>query len=138
MRHSTISSPLSAWRGPSVHGCFGRSSGTLKRLAKVWYSDQPTGCWVRKQLLRSPNVKKVKVTLPDGKVVEGVDVPIEVSNDRWSDITLEDGSVIRIKALVVSVIRIDGQYDQDGNPLYVVKSSTTTAIASAPEELRRK
>jgi len=83
-------------------------------------------------------VKKVKVTLPDGKVVEGVDVPIEVSNDRWSDITLEDGSVIRIKALVVSVIRIDGQYDQDGNPLYVVKSSTTTAIASAPEELHRK
>jgi len=83
-------------------------------------------------------VKKVKVPMPDGKTSEGVEVPIEVSNERWSELTLEDGSVIRVKATVVSVIRIDGLYDQDGNPVYVVKSATTTAVAFSPEELRRK
>ncbi len=83
-------------------------------------------------------MKKTNIATPDGKVVEGVEVPIEVSNERWSELTLEDGSVIRIKAVALSVVRVEGQYDQEGNPMYVVKSGITTAVASAPDALRKK
>ena len=83
-------------------------------------------------------MKKTKIATSTGEVVEGVEVPVEVSNERWSELTLEDGSVIRIKAVVLSVVRVEGRYDQDGNPMYVVKSGITTAVASAPETLRKK
>jgi hypothetical protein len=42
-----------------------------------------------------------------------------------------------MKLVVTEVLRIDGQYDPEGNPAYLVKSSNVTAI-SAPDELRRK
>jgi hypothetical protein len=70
-------------------------------------------------------------------MAEGFDVPITESTEKWSEIHLEDGSILRIKPNVISVIRITGQYDQDGNPLYALKSSQVMTVVSAPERLRQ-
>jgi hypothetical protein len=80
--------------------------------------------------------KKASVQLPTG-MAEGFDVPIITSTEKWSEIQLEDGTVLRIKPNVISAIRVNGQYDQDGNPMYAIKSSQVMAVVSAPDHLRK-
>ncbi len=80
--------------------------------------------------------KKTTVQLPTG-TVDGFEVPILESNEKWSEIRLEDGTILRVKPNVLSVIRVTGQYDQEGNPMYALKSAQVMTIASVPEELRK-
>jgi len=82
--------------------------------------------------------RRVKVPLPNGQIGEGVDVPVAKSQEQWSDITLEDGTVLRAKAVIASAVRVDGQWDQEGNPLYAIKSGQAIVIVSVPPELKRK
>jgi hypothetical protein len=63
---------------------------------------------------------------------------VDSANERFSEYTLEDGSVVRIKSVVTSFVRIDGQWDQEGNPMYVIKAAPILTVVSAPEHLRRK
>lgn len=81
---------------------------------------------------------KVKVQLPDGKVAEGTEVSVEESSEKWSEYNLADGAKIRIKQLVVQVIRLDGQYDPEGNPMYTVKGSPVMVVSDVPEDLKQK
>jgi hypothetical protein len=69
-------------------------------------------------------------------MVDAVEVEIEVSTERWTEVTLKDGSLIRIKPVILSVLRIDGQYDQEGNPVYQVKANQVMT-ASAPDHLKK-
>ncbi len=73
-----------------------------------------------------------------GKIMNGVEVPIEESSEKWSEMKLEDGTIIRVKQSVAAVIRVDGQFDAEGNPLYVIKSAPAVAIVHVDENLRRK
>jgi hypothetical protein len=82
--------------------------------------------------------RRVKVPLPNGQVGEGYDVPVAASQEQWSEVTLEDGTILRVKAVVSSAIRIDSQWDPEGNPLYAVKSGQAIVIVSVPPELKRK
>lgn len=83
--------------------------------------------------------KRTKVPFPmaPGGMAEGSEVPVVQSTERWSEVTLEDGSVIRVKPNVISAIRIDGMFDQDGNPAYALKATQTMMVASSPEHLRK-
>ncbi len=78
------------------------------------------------------------MTLPSGEIVRGLEVPVEESNERWSEIKLEDGTVIRVKLNVISAVRVPGQFDQAGIPMYVMNMTPTIAILSVPENLRKK
>ena len=80
--------------------------------------------------------KKTKVQLPSGEVADAVDVAITESTERWTDIHLSDGTVIRTKPIILGVVRIEGQYDQEGNPLYQVKANQIMT-AESPEHLRK-
>lgn len=73
-----------------------------------------------------------------GKIMNGMEVPVEESTERWSDLKLEDGTIIRVKQTVASVVRVDGQYDMEGNPLYVVRSAPAVAVIHVEEKYRRK
>jgi hypothetical protein len=81
--------------------------------------------------------RKKTVDLPGLGRVEVTEVGFRTSGEYWNEYLADDGTVIRIKLIVTDVLRLDGQYDQEGNPAYVVKSSNVTSI-SAPDELRRK
>jgi hypothetical protein len=78
------------------------------------------------------------VALPGGKVVDAVEVPIEESHERWSELKLEDGAILRVKMTVLSVNRVQGMWDQQGNPFYMVNMSPVMAVVEAPEHLRKK
>jgi hypothetical protein len=74
---------------------------------------------------------------PTGAMVDGFDVPVVESTERWTDVTLEDGSVLRIKASILGAVRVLGQFDPEGNPMYALKSNVQMVIAESPAHLKR-
>jgi hypothetical protein len=80
--------------------------------------------------------RKMKVTLPGGIVKEGSEVHVISSDEKWNEWVLEDGSVIRVKLTVMRVIRIDGEYDPEGNPLYVTQTAQVMVV-NAPDVLKK-
>jgi hypothetical protein len=83
--------------------------------------------------------RKIKVAypLPDSNPVDATEVQVKESTERWSDVVLEDGSILRIRPSVLGAVRVDGQYDQDGNPAYSVKAQLQIIVTSSPERLRK-
>lgn len=82
--------------------------------------------------------RKVKVPMPpDGKMTDGFEVPVVESTERWTEIKLEDGSVLRVKPSILSAIRIPDQWDPEGNPMYALKAANAMVVAEAPEHLKR-
>ncbi len=82
--------------------------------------------------------RRTRIPAPDGKMLEGWDVPIMVSNERWSEYELEDGTTIRAKVNAIGFVRIEGQYDQDGNPLYAMMAQNVQVLGTVPDKLRHK
>jgi hypothetical protein len=82
--------------------------------------------------------RKTKVQLvPGGPLVDGVEVPVDESSEKWSEYKLDDGTTIRIKQVLMEVIRTD-QYGPDGNPLYAIKAQPILSIVDVPDKLKRK
>lgn len=66
-----------------------------------------------------------------------IPVKIKKSDDTWNDVTLEDGTVLRTRHLFVEINRVEGQFNQDGQPVYEIKGGTLIDV-KAPAKLRRK
>jgi hypothetical protein len=83
--------------------------------------------------------RKIKIPFPTqtSPQVDAYEVQVSESTEKWSEITLEDGTVLRVKPNTLAAIRIEGQYDPEGNPVYALKSNLTAIVSSAPPHLRR-
>jgi hypothetical protein len=81
---------------------------------------------------------KRRVTLPGLGNLEGVDVAVKESNERWTELILADGTTVRLKPNVLTVTRIDGKYDQEGNPIYVVNSNQIMLVQNVAPHLRQQ
>jgi hypothetical protein len=95
-------------------------------------SARATKTWGREM----SNSNKVKVPLPTGG--EGTNVQVEESAERWSEFKLGDGTVVRAKVTMMSAVRLDNQYDQLGNPMYVTNLTPIMVIVSVPDTLKKK
>jgi hypothetical protein len=62
---------------------------------------------------------------------------VERSDERWNTYELDDGSIIKFRAVVAEIWRVEGEYDAQGNPVYVVKAQNITDV-TAPESVKRK
>ena len=82
--------------------------------------------------------KKRQMTMPDGRTVEGTEIQIDTANERWSEYTLEDGTVFRMKVNLVSVVRADHEYDPQGMPVYQVNGQPAIVVVDVPVALQRK
>lgn len=80
--------------------------------------------------------RKKKVPLPDGRVVEGTVMSFQTGGEHWNEYLVDDGTIVRVKLVVTDIIRLDGEYNAQGDPIYTVESTNVSAI-SAPEELRQ-
>ncbi len=58
------------------------------------------------------------------------------AGEEWNEYLVDDGTVIRFKAVVTDVVRLEGVYDGEGQPVYFVNSQNVLRV-SAPEELRQ-
>jgi len=81
--------------------------------------------------------RKVKLPVPGMGEVEGTEVQLTESVERWTELKLEDGTVLRVKPVVMSVIRLDGHFDPQGNPMYAIQGGQTMVVGSVPDHLRR-
>ncbi len=83
--------------------------------------------------------RKTEILGVDGKMHPVTSVDIDESIERWNEIRLSDGTVLRMKIVVVEVFRFDDQHDADRNPVYSVKSSNVLVVGeAAPQELKAK
>lgn len=80
---------------------------------------------------------KVQVQLPNGDWVNATPIQINQANEQWNTYLLEDGSVLKVKLVVTKVLRLDGSYDVEGNPVYRFQSTNVTSL-QVPEELKKK
>ncbi len=81
--------------------------------------------------------RKKQVPLGDGNFTEGTVVPFQTGGEHWNEYIVDDGSLLRVKLVATEVIRLDGHYDQEGNPVYVL-NSTNVLVVAAPDDLKRK
>lgn len=80
-----------------------------------------------------PNRRKMNF---QGRVVDVEIVEFEADKEQWSTYVLHDGTSLKVKAVVTEVARIDGVYDQKGDPVYVIQASQIMHV-NAPDVLRR-
>jgi hypothetical protein len=75
---------------------------------------------------------KVKVPFrnPDGSTSQEIGTLMEVTDSKepWSEYTLEDGTKIRLKQALVSVVRLDSKKNANGEPVYSIQSQPTMSI----------
>jgi hypothetical protein len=82
--------------------------------------------------------QKIKMQLPDGKMVDAVNVPIEESTERWSEFVLDDGTRIRAKVTILDAQRAVSDYDPLGQPWYRINVQPMMTIVEIPEHLKKK
>ena len=79
---------------------------------------------------------KIKVNY-QGQEAWAERIPIRAAHENWNDYILDDGTTIKIKLVATDVLRVEGHYDGEGSPIYLMKT-TNVISAIAPEELRKK
>jgi len=67
--------------------------------------------------------------------LEGEVIPFRGDVEHWNEYLLDDGSVIRMKIVATEMVRVDGHYDGEGNPLYMIGSTNVTHVSS-PDNLK--
>jgi hypothetical protein len=72
-----------------------------------------------------------------GQMVDADEIGFKSLEESWNDYFLEDGSRVKVKLVTTAIYKIKGAFDQEGNPLYAVKSANIMAV-TAPENLRKK
>jgi hypothetical protein len=57
--------------------------------------------------------------------------------EKWNTYLLQDGTKLKMKAVVSDVLRLDGQYAPNGDPLYSVNTQVVVNTVS-PDTLKRR
>ena len=71
-----------------------------------------------------------------GKLVEGVELDFKATKEEWNEYQTTDGSIVRMKVVVISIVRLKDEYDKENYPIYLLKSSNVVSV-SAPENLKK-
>ncbi|MCK4475908.1 MAG: hypothetical protein KAU16_04200 [Methanophagales archaeon] len=78
----------------------------------------------------------MKVRLPNGREIEAMDVDFETIKEDWNEYKLEDGTVLKFKTIVSSIIRTADYDPMTGDPVYHVRSTNILRV-KVPEEMKR-
>jgi hypothetical protein len=77
-----------------------------------------------------------KITF-QGQEVWAEEIDFEVEKEPWNSYILHDGTQLRMKTVVSEVARLEGMFNQDGDPIYLVKTSNVVS-AVVPENLKKR
>lgn len=72
--------------------------------------------------------KKITINL-GGREVEATPIEVNQSSEHWNEYLLEDGTVLKMKLILKKVMRVNGEYDSEGNPVYVMQSTNVSAVS---------
>jgi hypothetical protein len=56
------------------------------------------------------------------------EIEILEAKERWSEYRLADGTILRLRPVMIAVFRADGQYTPDGDPVFNMKSTLITDV----------
>jgi hypothetical protein len=73
---------------------------------------------------------------PPGAASPAQDVDVTEAKEVWSEYRLADGTVLRIKPVMITISRIEGEHTIEGDPVYNMKSTLVTDVR-APQELKK-
>lgn len=79
--------------------------------------------------------EKVKLNL-GGREVQASPVEISQSMEQWNEYLMSDGTVLKMKLVLKKVFKVDGEFDAEGNPVYVMQSTNVSSLTS-PKNLKR-
>ncbi|MBM3175868.1 MAG: hypothetical protein FJZ93_09155 [Chloroflexi bacterium] len=65
-----------------------------------------------------------------GKDVEATEVRFQIIREDWNEYQLMDGTVLKMKTVVGEVFRLEDVFDNEGNPVYQVKSNNLLIVKS--------
>ena len=71
-----------------------------------------------------------------GKDVDATEVRFQTLKEEWNEYQLMDGTVLKMKTVVGEVFRIENTYDNEGSPVYQVKSNNLVIVKS-PDALKK-
>ena len=73
---------------------------------------------------------KIPIKNPDGSLAHKLGTLLEVtdSNEPWAEYTLQDGTKIRIKQVLTSIVQLEGETDSHGHPIYSMQFQQATQI----------
>jgi hypothetical protein len=57
--------------------------------------------------------------------------------EKWNTYVLHDGTTLKVKAVLADVLRVDGHYAPNGDPVYTINAQMIVAT-NAPDSLKRK
>lgn len=80
--------------------------------------------------------EKIKINF-GSEIVEATPVDVNQASEYFNQYFLEDGTVLKMKLVATKIFRIDGRFDQEGNPVYFVQS-TNVLSADSPLHLKKK
>ena len=72
----------------------------------------------------------------DGAASTAQDVGVLEAKEVWSEYRLADGTVLRIKPVMITISRVEGEHTIEGDPVYNMKSTLVTDVR-APQELKK-
>jgi len=81
-------------------------------------------------------VAKRLINLGD-RQVEGQTVRFEPKSEPWCEYKCADGTTIRLKVVVSEIVRLDDVFNEDREPVYVVRSANTVSC-DVPEGLKHQ
>ena len=71
-----------------------------------------------------------------GREVDAIEMPFQTGAEFWNEYLLQDGSVVRLKSVVTDILKLEGQVDAEGNPVYMLKS--TNIVSISPSDRAKK
>jgi hypothetical protein len=80
-----------------------------------------------------PNHRQINF---NGQIVDAESVEFEADKEQWSTYVLHDGTALKVKAVLTEVMRLNGIFSPNGDPVYMIQASQVVHI-NAPDTLRR-
>jgi hypothetical protein len=71
-----------------------------------------------------------------GQQVPGEEVEFETDRESWNMYILHDGTTLKLKAVVSSIVRLEA-YNPAGEPIYLVNAANVVN-ANVPDGLKRQ
>ena len=81
--------------------------------------------------------RRRKLRLGD-KEFDAIEIPFQTGAEHWNEYLLNDGSVLKMKQVATQIFRLEGEYDGEGNPRYIVKSTNVLSVSASDDLMRKK
>jgi len=80
------------------------------------------------------SAKKSQIKMPDGTIVNAIDLDFKIESDPETVVKLDDESVLKIRLSVTKVSRLEDLNDPvTGDPVYYVQHQPVIRVNAAPK-----